>query len=97
MRRKGYWFRTPEAWDITGNYPGVDVHAAGRDLGDGDDGAAEEVNAAGARALRPVWPDHPKNYPRELGRRMAITASIATQPSNGTRSPMRKLDVKRET
>ncbi len=38
---QGYWFRTPEAWEIDGHYPRVDVYEAGGDLGDGDDSAAE--------------------------------------------------------
>ena len=32
---KGYWFRTPEAWDITGRLPRLHVHEAGSHLDDG--------------------------------------------------------------
>ena len=34
---KGYWFRSPEAYEIDGNFRAVHVHASGRDLGDGND------------------------------------------------------------
>jgi hypothetical protein len=40
---KGYWFRTPEAWDVTGNFRAGNVHAPDGHLGAGDDPAMSEM------------------------------------------------------
>ena len=40
---QGYWFRTPEAWEIDGNYRASHVHAPGSHLGHGNDSATKIV------------------------------------------------------
>jgi len=81
---KGYWFRTPEAWDITGNYRASMYMRPASIWFNGDDAAAEE-SCGGARGssyrfIRGSW--GAVNLPRRASR---------AQPPSGTSRPMRKL------
>ncbi len=44
---KGYWFRTPEAWDDEWKFPSLNVYASRSDMGHGNDANRRALKAGG--------------------------------------------------